>query len=140
MDTWKSCQNSNLFEFKGRNHGFFTFFSASFSVKTPGFQKTGTAAKGKPARRRLFLRALFKRDLRGRAAPIFKHTHCTNNTFPFSISAKKLTIWRILLMFWYLTILQICLAKNLSFLNVMFVYVFTLLKAEKLSCRIWKYQ
>ena len=35
----------------------------------------GTAAKGKPARRRLFLRALFKRDLRGRAAPIFKHTH-----------------------------------------------------------------
>jgi len=78
-----------LFEFKGRNHGFSLFFSASFSVKTPGFQKTG-AAKGKPARRRrLFLRALFKRDLRGRAAPTFKHTHCTITLFLFEFPPKN---------------------------------------------------
>jgi len=68
---------------------FSPFFSASFSVKTPGFQKTGGAAKGKPARRRLFLRALFKRDLRGRAAPTFKHTHCTITLFLFEFPPKN---------------------------------------------------
>ena len=140
MDTWKSCQNSNLFEFKGRNHGFFTFFfSQFFLLKHLGFKRLVLQLKASQRGVGCFWGLCSKEIYAGEPRQV-SNIH-TAHTFPFSVSIS----WLFDEFYWYFDIWWFCkfvLQKIVFFeiLNVMFVYVFTLLKAEKLSCRIWKYQ
>ena len=80
----KSCPLSNFIQ----KITFFKFQSQIYRLYT-----WDCLLQGKPARPFCF-RGLFKRDLRGRAAPTFKHTHSSSKTtFPFiflCLSAKKI--------------------------------------------------